>query len=199
MNEIPTIEERLVTYYNDLVKNNVIPGKAPITLEWLKRQRIVEGRNELDIRFGHETVNKVLGEKTPLAKAEQYLNEVRDDGKYELLPEIAKLLAKECTEMLGSDNVARRKYSSLDKYVSIHIVDIPDTSITLGDMLFTSRKEIQLYTLVCINNFIFKHNNINDSEYSDVCFSIYIRELVYITLLEAFNEISKQIDYITKN
>lgn len=199
MSDIPTIEERLVTYYNDLVKNNVIPGKAPITLEWLKRQRIVEGRNELDIRFGHETVNKVLGEKTPLAKAEQYLNEVRDDGKYELLPEIAKLLAKECTEMLGSDNVARRKYSSLDKYVSIHIVDIPDTSITLGDMLFTSRKEIQLYTLVYINNFIFKHNNINDSEYSDVCFSIYIRELVYITLLEAFNEISKQVDYITKN
>ncbi len=199
MSEITTIEERLVTYYNDLVKNNVIPGKTPVTLEWLRRQRIVEGRNELDIRFGYETVNSVLGEKTPLAKAEQYLNEVRNDGKYELLPEIAKLLAKECTEMLGSDNVARLKYSSLDKYVSIHIVDIPDTSITLGDMLFTSRKEIQLYTLVCINNFISKHNNINDSEYSDVCFSIYIRELVYITLLEAFNEIREQVHYIAKN
>lgn len=199
MSEITTIEERLVTYYNDLVKNNVIPGKTPVTSEWLRRQRIVEGRNELDIRFGYETVNSVLGEKTPLAKAEQYLNEVRNDGKYELLPEIAKLLAKECTEMLGSDNVARLKYSSLDKYVSIHICNIPGTSITLGDMLFTSRKEIQLYTLICINNFISKHNNINDSEYSDVCFSIYIRELVYITLLEAFNEIREQVHYIAKN
>ncbi len=35
-------------------------------------------------------------------------------------------------------------------------------------------------------------------EFSDVCFGIYIMNLVYITLSKAFNEIRNQIECITK-
>lgn len=61
MSKIQNIEERIVTYYNDLIKNNVIAGKAPVTLDWMKRQRILEGRDELNFRFGHVVVDSILG------------------------------------------------------------------------------------------------------------------------------------------
>lgn len=198
MNEITTIEERVLAYYNDLVKNNVIPGEAPVTLEWMKRQRILEGRGELDIRFGHITVDSVLGEKTPLAKAEHYLAAVRKYNKYELLPKIAQLLVEECKKMLGKDNIAYRKYYYLDRYIILDIIDIKGANVNLGSMIDTSRKSITPYEMKCISNFISAHNNINDAEFSDVCFGIYIMSLVYTTLSKAFDEIRYQIECITK-
>ncbi len=197
MNEIPTIAERLVTYYNDLIKNNVIAGEASVTLEWMKRQRILEGRNELDLRFGSVTVDSVLGEKTPLAKAEQYLVDVRKYNKYELLPTIASLLAKECNTMLGTDNIARKKYSSLGYCVTIPTIDIKSVQITLSGMLNTSDRKVTLDSLKYISSFISMHNNVTDDYYSDVCFCIYIMNVVYITLSKAFNEIKEQVECIT--
>lgn len=198
MNKITTIEERVLAYYNDLVKNNVIPGEAPVTLEWMKRQRILEGRGELDIRFGHVVVDSILGEKTPLAKAEHYLAAVRKYNKYELLSKIAQLLAEECKKMLGTDNIAYRKYSCLDSYVLLDIIDIKGSNVNLVSMINTSRKSITPFEMECISNFISAHNNINDEEFSDVCFGIYILNLVYSTLSKAFNEIRNQVECITK-
>ena len=109
MSESQNIEERVVTYYNDLIKNNVISGKAPVTLDWMKRQRILEGRSELDIRFGYATVDRVLGEKTPLAKAKHYLNEVCTNKKYELIPKISHLLAEEVHVSLQPNSSIRER------------------------------------------------------------------------------------------
>ena len=190
---------RIVTYYNNLIDNNVIAGTSPVTLDWMRQQRILEGRKELNLRFGYAIVDSVLGEPTSLAIAKQYLDEVHDNRKYELLPEVARLLADECTKMLEKDNIASRKYSYLAQYVSLDVIDIESYHVNLYSMLNFSFKVITPHEMKCISNFISKHNNIDDEEYCDVCFGIYIMNLVYTELNNAFNEIKEQIECITKN
>lgn len=196
MSEITTIEERILAYYNDLIKNNVISGQAPVTLEWLRRQRIVEGRSELDIRFGHVVVDSVLGEKTPLAKAEHYLVAVRKYGKYELLPEIARLLAKECTTMLQSDDPIRIKYSSLNRSIPIPAIELKGVEITLSSLLNISKKQITIEGLKNLNSY-FSTNALNVNPF-ELCFFEYLQKITYFSLVNCFKEIKETVEAITK-
>lgn len=196
MDKIPTIAERLVTYYNDLIKNNVIPGEAPVTLEWLRRQRIVEGRNELDIRFGHVIVNEVLGEKTPLTKAEHYLTDVRKYNKYELLPEIACLLAEECNTMLKSDDPIRIKYSSLSKSIPILTIEFKGVEISLSSLLNITEKQITIEGLKNLSNYF--SANTKDINPFELCFFEYLQQITYFTLVDFFKEIKEYVGTITK-
>ncbi len=197
MSKIQNIKERIVTYYNDLIKNNVITGKAPVTLEWMKRQRILEGRDELDIRFGHVVVDRIIGKKTPLAKAEQYLNEVRNNHKYELLPEIAKLLAKEYNTIVQPEYPSRDPYSEVNYRLLIPYQHFPSIiSFTYGPTI--SYSFVYIEDIIFINNFILEHNNFYDDNYSTVILYIYIRELFYITLVDYFNEIRNKVESIIK-
>lgn len=196
MSEITTIEERILAYYNDLIKNNVISGQAPVTLEWLRRQRIVEGRSELDIRFGHVVVDSVLGEKTPLAKAEHYLVAVRKYGKYELLPEIARLLAKECTTMLQSDDPIRIKYSSLNRSIPIPAIELKGVEITLSSLLNISEKQITIEGLKNLNSY-FSTNALNVNPF-ELCFFEYLQKITYFSLVNCFKEIKETVEAITK-
>lgn len=199
MNEIPTIAERLVTYYNNLIKNNVIAGEAPVTLEWLRRQRIVEGRSELDIRFGYITVDKVLGEKTPLAKAEQYLYEAHHRDKYELLPEIAQLLSEECTSMLTPDNPVRIKYASLKTEITFPTVEILDEEINLKNVFRpNSNKKISISQLEELISFIPTVHCNHNIIYFRIYFYTYLRECVYFALANAFKEIKETVIATTK-
>lgn len=202
MSEIQNIEERIVTYYNDLIKNNVIVGKAPVTIEWMKHQRILEGRSELDIRFGHVVVDSILGEKTPLAKAEEYLGEIRENSKYELLPKIALLFYDEYIQVLKgkfpNHSIHKEykyyKYGFYNEFVVIQFHDIPFSIIYFNDVsdqeLIQSRR-VAINDLSYINNFILQHNNLNDKNYFNACMYTYIREIVYIALVNDFNEIKK--------
>lgn len=186
MNEITTIAESVLSYYNDLIKNNVIPGKAPVTLEWLRRQRIVEGRNKLDIRFGHKTVNSILGEKTPLAKAEQYLNEVRNNNKYELLPQIAKLIAEESNISLPANSSIKEKYSFLNEKITIQISQIDSSEICLSNALVG--KILLISELEKITSLL-KAVDSSRIVYFNKYFLVYISECAYLSLLVAFEEI----------
>lgn len=199
MDKIPTIAERLVTYYNDLVKNNVIPGEAPVTLERLRRQRIVEGRSELDFRFGHVIVNEVLGEKTPLAKAEHYLAAVRKYGNYSLLPKIAQLLSEECITTLEPNNSVRERYASLKREIIIPTIEISCEKISLSNVLLhIVDKRISISELERLLAFL---NNVHCSrnvDYFNTYFLIYLRECIYYALADAFAEIKEEVEAITK-
>lgn len=200
MNEIPTIAEKLVAYYNDLIKNNVIAGEAPVTLEWLRKQRIVEGRGELDIRFGHVTVDNILGEKTPLAKAEQYLNFVQKYDEYDLLTTIASLLVEECTTMLQPDNSIREKYSSLYKEITISTTEIKSEEFSLPDIFPIIYKKISILEVHRLNNFLksLDEDYFLKTGYSNAYFLIYIRECIYDALVIAFREIKKEVETVVK-
>lgn len=82
------IAEKIIDYYN----NEINKSSKPVTLEWLKRQRIVEGRIFLDLKFGYGNINNILGECTYLAKAENMLLDIPCSSNYEQLPQIASLL-----------------------------------------------------------------------------------------------------------
>ncbi len=196
MNEIPTIAERLVTYYNSLIKNNVIAGEAPVTLEWMKRQRILEGREELDIRFGSAVVDSVLGEKTPLAKAKQHLNEIRKYNKYELLPKIACLLAEECTTVLKSDNPIRMKYYSLSKSIPIPAVELKGIEITLSSLLNITEKQITIEGLKNLNSYF--SDNTRDVNPFELCVFEYLQKITYFALVIYFKEIKDTVKAVTE-
>ncbi|MCI8344923.1 MAG: hypothetical protein HFJ42_02970 [Clostridia bacterium] len=195
MSESQNIEERVVTYYNDLIKNNVISGKAPVTLDWMKRQRILEGRSELDIRFGYATVDRVLGEKTPLAKAKHYLNEVCTNKKYELIPKISHLLAEEVHVSLQPNSSIREKYTSLDKEINIQVNQINDKEIFLSNTLYHTVSKIlpisELEQIIYLLKTACSTGPVFFNEY----FLFYIIECAYISLLVAFEEIKCATSY----
>lgn len=204
MIEITTIEERVLAYYNDLVKNNVIPGEAPVTLEWMKRQRILEGRDKLDIRFGHVIIDNILGEKKPLAKAEHMLNESCVNGKLNLpknttLNAIALELYYECISMLDLKNPVRQKYSNLCYGITIPIFEKTtftyNGSITDKDIFhcYSSKKFINFLELSSINDNI----DFVDSPYKSL-FLIYIQYACYYSLRSAFFEIKSAVEEIIK-
>lgn len=199
MSEIQSIEERVVTYYNDLIKNNVIAGKAPVTLEWMKRQRILEGRGELDIRFGSVVINDIFGEKTPLAKAGHYLKVVHKYNKYDLLTKIACLLAEECTTMLALNDPLREKYTSLKTEITFPTIVVTNEEINLDTVFkpiaYKKISILQLEKLISILNTV--HCN-HDVVYFHIYFLIYIRECIYFALANAFEEIKKAVESMTK-
>lgn len=192
MSEIQNIEERIVTYYNDLIKNNVIAGKAPITLEWMKHQRILEGRDELEIRFGHLVVDNILGEKTPLAKVQDYLEDIRKCKKYELLPTIAQLLAKECDSTLSPNDPIRKKYISLKTEITFPTIELNDEEIDLDNVFkpisYKKISILQLEKLISFLNTVHCNHNV---VYFHTYFLVYIRECIYFALANAFEEIKK--------
>lgn len=195
MSKIPTIAERLVTYYNDLIKNNVISGESSVTLEWMKRQRILEGRSELDIRFGHITVDSVLGEKTPLAKAEQYLNEVRENNKYELLPKIARLLSEECITMLPPNNSIRRIYESLNEEINIQIIEFN----RYYDIVPMHIPKQTVYISISVLNLEMLTKDLSSKATNLFeCSSNYLCECTYYTLVSIFIKIKQAVEALTK-
>lgn len=194
MNEIKNIEERIVTYYNDLIKNNVIAGKAPVTLEWMKRQRILEGRDELNFRFGHEVVDSILGKKTPLAKAEHYLKAVHKHDAYNLLPEIACLLAEECTTMLPPNNSTREIYKSLKQKVEIQIIDLTFYNIYIDSIKNeTFTRSISIPQL----KYLTKERCSNTGNLT-ACTINYMCECVYFALVDAFNNVKEAVQNVVK-
>lgn len=190
-----TIEERLLTYYNDLIKHNVIVVDVPVTLDCLKRQRIVEGRKELELRFGKVTVDNIIGEKTFLAKAEDMLQQVQDKGSYELLPSIACFLSWECDTMLESENPVRRKYESFDHRLPIPIPEISEKEFFFPTLRFTE-KEVSIDVLKTISIHLsseeFYGNPFN------LTFFQYLQQSAFFVLKDAFREIKKEVQSITK-
>lgn len=190
-----TIEERLLTYYNDLIKHNVIVVDGPVTLDWLKRQRIVEGRKELELRFGKVTVDDILGEKTFLAKAEDMLQQVQDKGKYELLPSIACFLSWECDTVLDSENPIREKYGPFDCRIPLPIAEIPDEELSFPTLHFVE-KEVPIDILkkipIILSNQTFQENPFK------VIFFQSLQQSAFYVLKDAFEEIKKEVQLITK-
>lgn len=190
-----TIAARLLRYYNDLIKHNVIVASGPVTLEWLKRQRIVEGRKELDLRFGSTVVDSVLGEKTFLAKAADMLSEVENRGSYELLPNIASMLSWECDTMLGSENPIREKYTCLDHRISISIFEIPDYELYLPT-LQSVEKDIPIDVLEKIPIFLF--NNVVARNSLQAYYFEYLQKSAFLVLQTAFKEIRAEVESTAK-
>lgn len=204
MSESQNIEERVVTYYNDLIKNNVISGKAPVTLDWMKRQRILEGRAELDIRFGHVVIDNILGKKTHLANAEYMLNEAYSNGKLEFkknitLSAIALELYFECSFTLDLKNPVRQKYSHLDRGITIPVFE--NTLFTFNG----SRYHKDIFHCSSSEKFVsfieLSHIDINidfiNSPYRSL-FLMYIQYACYYSLRSAFFEIKSAVEDLTK-
>lgn len=190
-----TIEERLLKYYNDLIKHNVIVANGPVTLEWLKRQRIVEGRKELDLRFGSTVVDSVLGEKTFLAKAADMLSEVEDRGSYELLPNIACMLSWECDTMLGSENPIREKYACLDYRIPTPVFEISGNELYLPT-LHSVEKDIPIDVLKKIPIFLFNNAVARDS--LQAYYFEYLQKSAFLVLQTAFKEIRAEVESTAK-
>lgn len=190
-----TLEERLLTYYNDLIKHNVIVVDGPVTLDWLKRQRIVEGRKELELRFGKVTVDDIIGKKTFLAKAEDMLQKVQDKGSYELLPTIACFLSWECDTVLDSENPIREKYGSFDFHVPVPIYNIPDKELYFPT-LCTFEKEIPIQVLKTISAY-FSNMDFHSNPYRSL-FLQYIQQTTFYVLKDAFEEIKKEVLSVTQ-
>lgn len=199
MSEIQNIEERIVTYYNDLIKNNVIAGKAPVTLEWMKRQRILEGREELEIRFDSVVINDIFGKKTPLAQAEHYLKAVHKYDSYNLLPKIACLLAEECTTMLALNDPIRKKYISLKTQITFPTIVVTNEEINL-DTVFKpiAYKKISILQLEKLISFLSTVHCNHNVVYFHTYFLFYIRECIYFALANAFEQIKKAVESMTK-
>lgn len=190
-----TIEERLLEYYNDLIKHNVIVANGPATLEWLKRQRIVEGRKELDLRFGSTVVDSVLGEKTFLAKAADMLAEVEDKGSYELLPDIACMLSWECDTMLDSENPIWENYACLDQRIPTPIFKVPDSELSFP-ALRSVEKDIPIDLLKKIPIFL-SNNAVARNSFKAYYFE-YLQKSALLVLQTAFKEIRAEVESMTK-
>jgi len=190
-----TIEERLLTYYNHLIEHHVIVLDGSVTLDWLKRQRIVEGRKELELRFGKVTVNDILGQKTFLAKAEDMLLEVQEKGNFELLPNIACFLSWECDTVLDSENPIREKYGSFDFRVPVPIYNIPEKELYFPT-LCVPEEEIPIQVLKTISAY-FSNMDFHSNPYRSL-FLQYIQQTTFYVLKDAFEEIKKEVLSITQ-
>lgn len=193
-----TIEERLLTYYNDLIEHHVIVLDGSVTLDWLKRQRIVEGRKELELRFGKVTVDNILGEKTFLAKAEDMLLEVQEKGSYKFLPTIACFLSWECDTVLDSENPIREKYGSFDFRIPLPIPKIPGKELNFSTLDFME-KEITIDTLkrICILFSNEEAQNFHCHPFK-LAFFRYLQQCTFYVLKDAFEEIKKEVQSVTK-
>lgn len=55
----------IISYYNATINK----CNKPVPFNWIKRQRIIKVRDELNNRFGENIITYILVEKTYLAKA----------------------------------------------------------------------------------------------------------------------------------
>lgn len=187
-----TIAEQIVDFYN----NEINESGEPVTLEWLKRQRIVEGRANLNYQFGHDAVDSTLGEITYLAKAEDMLGRVKLSSKYQLLPQIACFLSWECDTMLDSENPIREKYSSLDSNIPIVFYDskTSDEELSFLDFQNPIQKQIPINMLNTIYNSCM-HTSTNPC----LCyFYEYLQKVAYHSLKIAFDEIKVEVEKVIK-
>lgn len=168
-----------------------------VTLDWLKRQRIVKGRDFLDLQFGHVTVNEILGDITFLAKAEEMLSEVAYNSDYKLLPEIAHFLAWECDTILDSENPIREKYSSLEYSIPIPFYDskTPDEDLSFMVLQNPIQKCIPTNMLNSISIISVETSQTNPCR----CFFFdYLQKAAYHSLTIAFKEIRAEVEKVTK-
>lgn len=188
-----TIAENIVNYYNMEINKS---GEL-VTLDWLKRQRIVEGRDFLDLQFGHEVVNEILGEFTFLAKAEEMLSEVEYNSDYKLLSNIAHMLSWECDTVLEDENPIREKYSSLEYSIPIPFYEskTPDEELSFMDLQNPIQKNIPTNMLDSISTVLMETSKNNPCR----CFFFqYIQKAAYHSLTIAFKEIRAEVEKVTK-
>lgn len=184
-----TIADKLLDYYNSHISTD-----EPVTLDWLRRQRIVKGRKQLNIAFGSEVVNNVLGRKTFLAEAGDLLEEVEEKGKFDLLPRIANFLSYECDLVLDMDDPIREKYTNL-----CFRIPVP---------LFSSGKELYFPNLQQVNMDISPNSLVavsvylsqadTDTNLFKVEFFMYLQKCAFHVLKTAFEEIRNEVDTLTK-
>ena len=176
----------IISYYNATINK----CNKPVSFNWIKRQRIIKGRDELNNRFGENIINYILGEKTYLAKVEDMLLEVEKDLNFSLLPHIGYMLYLECNEMLEEENPVRQKYSSLNKKISLPILKVYHKY--LNSLLLSCKNEISYGDLKFIQNYL--------SEYDDPFYNVIydgVQVSVYLYLKIAFEEIRKEVESIT--
>lgn len=177
----------IISYYNATINK----GNKPISFNWLKRQRIIKGREKLNNRFGERVIDFILGEKTYLANAEDMLLEVEKNLNFNLLPYIGYMLYLECNEMLEEENPVRQKYSSLNKKISLPILKVYRKY--LNSLLLTCEDEISYEDLKFIENYL--------SEYGDPFYNVLysgVQASVFLYLKAAFEEIRREVEFITQ-
>lgn len=190
------LDEQIVEYYNSLVKAGSIPNvTSPVDLEWMKRQRILEGRKFLNIRFGSLTVDSILGEETYLAKANSVILQIYSNSDYQLLPQLANLLALECSTMLEEDNLIYQKYASLNSEIAIPIFELSKRKLPT----FTTFSTIWKLPTKQLEEI---HGHITSEVFQQDRYLFYFCEYVQKTALhvleEAFEEIKKEVENKTK-
>ena len=188
-----TLNEQLVDYYNSMVNMG-----SPVDLAWLKRQRIVTGRQFLNVRFGSATVDSILGEKSYLAKAEDIILPYlyANDPYYHKLPELATLLALECKTMLEKENPVFQKYSSLDSNIAIPIFKFLKKSISFLESFSATTMQISIQQLNEVNAFI--SPEIFENNCNLYLFCEYLQESAFYVLEIAFEEIKEEVQKKTQ-
>lgn len=177
----------IVSYYNATINkfNN------PVSFNWLKRQRIIKGRDELNNRFGENTINFIFGEKTYLAKAQDMLLQVEKDLAFDKLSYIGYFLYLECKEMLDKENPVLQKFSSLNTSVSLPILRV--YSKYLNPILFCDKdSDISYENLNFIQHYLSEH----DDPFYNVLYSA-VQLAVFLHLKSAFQEIRNEVELIT--
>lgn len=120
-------------------------------------------------------------------------------NKYDLLTKIACLLAEECTTMLALNDPLREKYTSLKTEITFPTIVVTNEEINLDTVFkpiaYKKISILQLEKLISILNTV--HCN-HDVVYFHIYFLIYIRECIYFALANAFEEIKKAVESMTK-
>lgn len=188
-----TIEEKMVDYYNKEINKS----GHPVTLEWLKRQRIVERRVYLELHYGKTCVDQILGEYSFLANAESMLSEISYASKYELLPDISCALYAECNAILDAENPVRKKYDCLKDTIPIifYTSSLSDSGLSYLDILSPTTKQVShemFHKLYHSYAETFKENPCL------AAFFQYLQKVAYYSLQTAFNEIRAEVEKTTK-
>jgi len=175
----------ITSYYNATINK----GNKPVSFNWLKRQRIIKGREELNNRFGKNAIDFIFGEKTYLANAEDMLLKVEQDLDFNSLPFIGYMLYLECSEVLEEENPVRKKYSFLNEKIYLPILRVyPDLS------LLSDENEIYYSSLKFIQSYL--KEKYDDTPYTNMLYTN-IQVSVFLFLKAAFEEIRKEIESIT--
>lgn len=188
-----TIAEQIVDYYNKEINKS----GTPVTLEWLRRQRIIERRVDLNIKFGQDSVDTFLGKITYLAEAGEFLNDIEYRYcNYKSLPKIASLLSKECKTVLEAKNPIREKYSYLEFRIPIPFFN----SISSSKLSFTNfESPSERYIPVSMLDTIY--NSYAETFKTNPClcfFYEYLQKAAYHSLKIAFDEIKAEVIKVTK-
>lgn len=184
-----TIAETLLEYYNSHIATD-----GPVTLDWLKRQRIVKNRYQLNLAFGSAVVDSVLGRKNFLAEAEEMLKEVEEKGKLALLPRIAHFLAYECDTMLDIENPIREKYTTLSYRIPVPVFSSMEEFYFPN--LHSENMDISPDSLSSMSIFL-SHADVDTNPFK-VEFFMYLQKSAFHVLKTAFEEIRNEVEAKTK-